>query len=274
MAERVWESLPCQQKAPVFSLPSLATLIGLEQQRLYDKDSLKRCVRGGTEGFTRTRGGAAAADFRLWSCPVAAKPLPRTVLIGGPLPEVAEGQPPLPNAYIPPPSLTAALPSSTAQGRQLDHLRISTKREQDKQERKVVGYRCSPHCNPEIVGSLSKDQKGFVEKIGFGSILSMAKCELPKGLTLWLLDRVDCTKGTLEVGGQSILIKPLVKMVTGAPRGNCPVVLSKPADYEFESKFTENGRGVSVNLAVSEMIKETDEVEFCRWFMLVIREFL
>jgi hypothetical protein len=63
-------------------------------------------------------------------------------------------------------------------------------------------------------------------------------------------------------------------MVTGAPRGNFPVVLSKPVDYEFESKFTENGRGVSVNLAVSEMIKETDEVEFCRWFMLVIREVL
>jgi hypothetical protein len=59
-----------------------------------------------------------------------------------------------------------------------------------------VGYRCSPHCIPEIVGSLSKDQKGFVEKIGFGSILPMAKCELPKELTLWLLDRVDCTKGT------------------------------------------------------------------------------
>uniref|UniRef100_A0A453DQD8 RING-type E3 ubiquitin transferase n=1 Tax=Aegilops tauschii subsp. strangulata TaxID=200361 RepID=A0A453DQD8_AEGTS len=128
----------------------------------------------------------------------------------------------------------------------------------------TASYRCSPHLIPRIVGLLSEEQKGFVRKIGFGSLLSMADFEINKALTLWLVGRFSCETEALEFeGGVSIPVRPLVKSVLGIPSGPIPVVQS-PYSH-FSSTKVRKAKELA-----EEMCGITEEEPFCTAFMMVI----
>ncbi|XBI23571.1 hypothetical protein VPH35_048781 [Triticum aestivum] len=128
----------------------------------------------------------------------------------------------------------------------------------------TASYRCSPHLIPRIVGLLSEEQKGFVRKIGFGSLLSMADFEINKALTLWLVGRFSCETEALEFeGGVSIPVRPLVKSVLGIPSGPIPVVQA-PYSHYYSTKVRK-----AKELA-EEMCGITEEEPFCTAFMMVI----
>ncbi|VAH55887.1 unnamed protein product [Triticum turgidum subsp. durum] len=128
----------------------------------------------------------------------------------------------------------------------------------------TASYRCSPHLIPQIVGLLSEEQKGFVRKIGFGSLLSMADFEINKALTLWLVGRFSCETEALEFeGGVSIPVRPLVKSILGIPSGPIPVVQS-PYSH-FSSTKVRKAKELA-----EEMCGITEEEPFCTAFMMVI----
>uniref|UniRef100_A0A0E0LDP5 Aminotransferase-like plant mobile domain-containing protein n=1 Tax=Oryza punctata TaxID=4537 RepID=A0A0E0LDP5_ORYPU len=124
-------------------------------------------------------------------------------------------------------------------------------------------FRCNPSRLSSIVALLSPDQKGFVVDAGFGHLLSMQACNIPKGMTVWLIKR------HWKLGGKSIPIKPLVEKVIGAPSGPIPVELSRDGDLRLKNKFTVKGRGQPIHITISHILKENTKDEFTISFMLV-----
>jgi hypothetical protein len=61
--------------------------------------------------------------------------------------------------------------------------------------------KCSPHLLHDLFKRLDKDQKIWVDELGFGVLLSMLNCRLPRGLTVWLINHVCWKKRALVVGG-------------------------------------------------------------------------
>uniref|UniRef100_A0A0E0JRL7 Uncharacterized protein n=1 Tax=Oryza punctata TaxID=4537 RepID=A0A0E0JRL7_ORYPU len=88
-------------------------------------------------------------------------------------------------------------------------------------------------------------------------------------MTMWLIKSVHCLCGTLEIGGKSIPIKPLVEKVIGAPNGPIPVELSRDGDLRLKNKFTTKGRGQLIHITICHMLKENTKDEFTISFMLV-----
>ncbi|EMS61417.1 hypothetical protein TRIUR3_05443 [Triticum urartu] len=144
------------------------------------------------------------------------------------------------------------------------YIRVSSAESAHALQSGTASYRCSPHLIPQIVGLLSEEQKGFVRKIGFGSLLSMADFEINKALTLWLVGRFSCETEALEFeGGVSIPVRPLVKSILGIPSGPIPVVQS-PYSH-FSSTKVRKAKELA-----EEMCGITEEEPFCTAFMMVI----
>jgi hypothetical protein len=116
------------------------------------------------------------------------------------------------------------------------------------------------------VSVLSPEKKSFVRKIGFGSLLEMAECELDKDLTMWLVDKV----GVIQIGQKLVEIEPLVKSILGLPNGPIKVETETDVDKDLLMQFTQGGNAKTVNQAVIDMYNEPDEKKFCTIFMLVI----
>ncbi|XP_044974483.1 uncharacterized protein LOC123442490 [Hordeum vulgare subsp. vulgare] len=132
-------------------------------------------------------------------------------------------------------------------------------------------YRCSPHLIPSITELLSERQKGFVRKIGFGSLLSMADFEINKALTMWLVDRFSCDTEALEFGGGvSIPVRPLVKCVLGIPSGPIQVVPGQNVDHALYSQYSCDAKVKKAKEVAEEMCSITEEEPFCTAFMMVI----
>ena len=131
-------------------------------------------------------------------------------------------------------------------------------------------YRCSPRLIPQIVELLSEEQKGFVRKIGFGSLLSMADFEMNKALTLWLVGKFSCDTNALEFGGGlSIPVRPLVKSVLGIPSGPIQVVQGLEVDYGLFSQYC-SVKFKNARKLAEEMCSITEEEPFCIAFMMTI----
>lgn len=86
---------------------------------------------------------------------------------------------------------------------------------------------------------LSENQKDYVRKIGFGSLLSMPYFDINRDLTLWLVDRFNCDTEALEFeNGISIPVRPLVKNVLGIPSGPIKVVEDSDVNDDLYRRFT------------------------------------
>uniref|UniRef100_A0ACD5W418 Uncharacterized protein n=1 Tax=Avena sativa TaxID=4498 RepID=A0ACD5W418_AVESA len=149
--------------------------------------------------------------------------------------------------------------------------------------KKVSGYRCSPHLVPQLMQSLIDKQRGWVQKIGFGPLLDMIESCMPKSLTMWLVDRVDTSSGSLNVGVIPVNIRDSVSGIMNLPHGvlKVPPPLngrSKARHSRIDSsildqKFSINGRGTAAKDEIKHMLSlqtDEDEDDFCRSFVMVV----
>ncbi|VAH55879.1 unnamed protein product [Triticum turgidum subsp. durum] len=133
-----------------------------------------------------------------------------------------------------------------------------------------TAYRCSPHLIPPIMKLLSDRQRGFVRKIGFGSLLSMEDFEMDRALTLWLIDRFSCDTEALEFqGGVSVPVRPLVESVLGIPAGPIQVVAGLHVGDALRTRYR-CLKGKNAEKLAEEMRGMTEEEPFCMAFMMVI----
>jgi hypothetical protein len=143
-----------------------------------------------------------------------------------------------------------------------------------------VGFKCSPHLLHDLFKKLDKEQKKWVEELGFGVLLSMPNCRLPKGLTVWLINHVSWKKRALVVGGKTIRIKDVIKKLLGIPDGPFAVPMPRsnrgkskvpnPTFQEKDTKTEKSLRGISYKETLESLIANHDSVQFKRDFMLYV----
>ncbi|KAE8817174.1 E3 ubiquitin-protein ligase SINA-like 10 [Hordeum vulgare] len=161
------------------------------------------------------------------------------------------------------------MPANPSRSRKRGHYHpsISSKRSSRKGD---TAYRCSPHLIPPIMKLLSDEQRGFVEKIGFGSLLSMPGFEMNRALTMWLVDRFSCDAEALEFqAGVSVPVRPLVASVLGIPSGPIQVVSGLDVDDALYGQYR-SVKGKNAKKLAEEMLGVTEEEPFCIAFVMAM----
>ena len=68
--------------------------------------------------------------------------------------------------------------------------------------------RCSPGRLFNVLQRLTSEQKASVKSMGFGSLLGLRCRTLRRSLCLWLLERFNTARRSLEICGERIPLSP------------------------------------------------------------------
>ncbi|KAL3526986.1 hypothetical protein ACH5RR_011642 [Cinchona calisaya] len=133
--------------------------------------------------------------------------------------------------------------------------------------------RCSPGRLLNVLQRLTPEQKASVKSMGFGSILGLRCRTLRRSLCLWLLERFNTMRRSLEICGERIPLTPLdVELVMGLAASGKDVVASGPDDLilELRQKYNATNRGISVRLLEEQLAAPDAGEDFKRSFVLYV----
>lgn len=133
--------------------------------------------------------------------------------------------------------------------------------------------RCSPGRLLHVLQRLSSDQKASVKSMGFGSILGLRCRTLRRSLCLWLLERFNTVRCTLEICGERVPLTPRdVELVMGLAASGEDVVNSGPDEsiLELRKKYNATNRGISVRLLEEQLTSPDAGEDFKRSFVLYV----
>lgn len=154
-----------------------------------------------------------------------------------------------------------------------DYLSSTPAREPKPRKQANLVTRCSPGRLLNVLIRFTPDQKEAVKSMGFGSLLDLRCRTLRRNLCLWLLERFNTIRRSLEICGARIPISPRdVELVMGLPASGKDVVNSGPEDLiaELRQKYNSSNRGISVRL-LEEMLATPEAGEdFKRSFLLYV----
>lgn len=95
--------------------------------------------------------------------------------------------------------------------------------------------RCSPGRLLNVLKHLTPDQKDSVRSMGFGSLLGLRCRTLRRRLCLWLLERFNTARSSMNIWGVCIPLSPQdVELVLGLAVNGRDVVNSGPDDLIAE----------------------------------------
>lgn len=133
--------------------------------------------------------------------------------------------------------------------------------------------RCSPGRLLNVLQRLTPEQKASVKSMGFGSILGLRCRTLRRSLCLWLLERFNTVRRSLEICGERIPLTPQdVELVMGLGASGKDVVNSGPDELitELRQKYNASNRGISVRLLEERLSVPEAGDDFKRSFVLYI----
>lgn len=118
---------------------------------------------------------------------------------------------------------------------------------------------------------LTSEQKDAVESMGFGSLLGLRCRTLRRSLCLWLLERFNTTRRSLEICGEHIPLNPKdVEFVMGLAANGKDVVNSGPDDLiaDLRHNYNATNHGISVRLLEDRLAAPEAGEDFKRSFVL------
>ncbi|OMP03995.1 Seven-in-absentia protein, sina [Corchorus olitorius] len=131
--------------------------------------------------------------------------------------------------------------------------------------------RCSPGRLFNVLQRLTSEQKNAVKSMGFGSLLGLRCRTLRRSLCLWLLERFNPARRSLEICGERIPLSPRdVEHVMGLAACGKDVVNSGPDDLiaELRHSYNATNRGISVRLLEERLAAPEAGEDFKRSFIL------
>ncbi|KAM1668150.1 hypothetical protein TB2_047022 [Malus domestica] len=131
--------------------------------------------------------------------------------------------------------------------------------------------RCSPGRLFNVIQRLTNEQKAAVKSMGFGSLLDLRCRTLRRSLCLWLLERFNTTRCSLEICGERIPITPKdVELVMGLAASGKDVVNSGSDDLiaDLRHSYDATNHGISVRLLEERLAQPEAGEEFKRSFVL------
>ncbi|KQJ86759.1 hypothetical protein BRADI_4g07551v3 [Brachypodium distachyon] len=151
----------------------------------------------------------------------------------------------------------------------------------DAKPKQNVGFKCSVVMLKSLIDRLSPDQCQWIRDCGFGALLDIRNCKLPKRLTLWLINKFNYHTGALGFHGMSIPIKPLIQKLLALPAGDIPVTaplftvagktkVLNPNAEQREFRDDKGGRGKALHLVIDDLIACHVQQKFQRTFLLVV----
>ncbi|CAH9094657.1 unnamed protein product [Cuscuta epithymum] len=133
--------------------------------------------------------------------------------------------------------------------------------------------RCSPGRLLHVLQQLSPEQRDSVKSMGFGSILGLRCRTLRRSLCLWLLERFNAVRCSLEICGEKVPLTPRdVELVMGLAASGEDVVNSGPDEsiLELRKKYEATNRGISVRLLEERLTSPDSGEDFKRSFVLYV----
>lgn len=131
--------------------------------------------------------------------------------------------------------------------------------------------RCSPGRLFNVLKRLTPEQNAAVKSMGFGSLLGLRCRTLRRSLCLWLLERFNTTRCSLEICGERIPLSPKdVELVMGLAASGKDVVNSGPDDLiaVLRHSYNASNRGISVRLLEERLAAPEAGEDFKRSFVL------
>lgn len=118
---------------------------------------------------------------------------------------------------------------------------------------------------------LTPEQKDAVKSMGFGGLLGLRCRTLRRSLCLWLLERFNTSRRSLEICGKCIPLSPRdVEHVMGLTASGKDVVNSGPDDLiaDLRHHYNATNRGISVRLLEDHLAAPEAGEDFKRSFVL------
>ncbi|KAI3726430.1 hypothetical protein L1987_66227 [Smallanthus sonchifolius] len=154
-----------------------------------------------------------------------------------------------------------------------DYLSSAPAREPKPRKQANLVTRCSPGRLVNVLKHFTDDQKEAVKSMGFGSLLDLKCRTLRRSLCLWLLERFNTIRRSLEICGERIPLYPRdVELVMGLPASGKDVVTSGPDDLvaELRQKYNASNRGISVRFLEERLGQPEAGDDFKRAFLLYV----
>lgn len=133
--------------------------------------------------------------------------------------------------------------------------------------------RCSPGRLLNVLQRLTPEQKAAVKSMGFGSILNLRCRTLRRSLCLWLLEKFNTVRRSLEICGDRIPLTPRdVELVMGLSSTGKDVANSGPDELiaELRRNYNATNRGISVRLLEERLAVPEAGEDFKRSFLLYV----
>ncbi|KAJ9540909.1 hypothetical protein OSB04_027415 [Centaurea solstitialis] len=154
-----------------------------------------------------------------------------------------------------------------------DYLSSTPAREPKPRKQANLVTRCSPGRLVNVMKRFTPNQKEAVKSMGFGSLLDLKCRTLRRSLCLWLLERFNTIRRSLEICGKRIPLSPRdVELVMGLPSSGKDIVNSGPDDLvaDLRQKYNASNRGISVRFLEERLGEPEAGDDFKRAFLLYV----